>query len=136
MFTRKVSILLGRCLVSVGQVTTVREVKTHQTAVDRHQSLVDLQVGRAAGQSLDIDAPLGRVKVESLESTLLAKQLDLVNVLVTTVVTGTGQTLGVLVGHGRAKSVEDGAGGNILGSNEDNGLPLTLDLVGLNKSGC
>lgn len=98
----------------MGQVATVRKVKTHQTAVDGHQRLVDLQVGRAARESLDVDTPLGGVEVEGLEGALLAEQLDLVNVLVATVVTGTGLALGVLVGHGRAQGIEHGARGDIL----------------------
>lgn len=117
----------------MGQVTTVREIKAHQTTVNRHQGLVDLQVGRAAGKRLDVDPPLGRIEAESLEGALLAKQLDLVNVLIATIVTGARQTLGVFVGHGRAKGVEHSARGNILRSDEDDGLPLALDLVGLNR---
>lgn len=47
--------------------------------------------------------------------------------LVSTVVSGTRVTLGVLVGHGRAKRIEDGTGGNILGGDQEDGLSLTLD---------
>lgn len=115
----------------MAQVAAVRQIQAHQTSTRSHNSLVDLQVGRAATETLDVHAPLGWVDVEGLESTLLAKQLDLVNVLVSTVVPGTGKTLGVLVGHWRAEGIEDGAGGNILRGNEDNGLSLTLDLLGL-----
>lgn len=94
-----------------------------------HESLVDLQVGRAATQALDVDTPLGGVQVEGLESTLLAGDLNGINVLVTTVVTSTGVTLRVLVAHGRAQSIEDGAGGEVLRSNQDDRLALTLDLL-------
>ena len=117
-----------RSLVTVAQVTTVGKVKTHETAVRRHDGLVNLQVGRASTEALDVDTPLLGVNVEGLESTLLAEELDLVDVLVATIVTGTGVTLGVLVGHGGAKSIEDGAGGDVLGGDEDNGLTLALDL--------
>lgn len=86
----------------MGQVTTVGQVETHETAVGRHDGLVDLQVGRAATEALDVDSPLLVVEVEGIESTALAEQLDLVNVLVATIVTSTGVALGVLVGHGRA----------------------------------
>jgi hypothetical protein len=110
-------------------VATVGEVKAHETAVGRHDGLVDLEVGRAAAEALDVDTPLGRVEVEGLEGTALAQQLDLVNVLVAAVVAGAGQTLGVLVGHGGAQGIEDGAGGDVLGGNENNGLALTLDLI-------
>lgn len=119
----------------MGQVTTVREVKTHQTAVNGHDGLVDLQVGRRSRKALDVDTPLVRIEVEGLESTLLAKKLDLVNVLVATIVTGARKTLGVLVGHGRTESIEDGTGSDVLRSNENNGLALTLDLIFLQEEG-
>lgn len=48
--------------------------------------------------------------------------------LVTTVVAGTWVTLRVLVGHWRTQGIEDGAGCNIFGGDEDDGLALTLDL--------
>lgn len=114
----------------MAQVATMGEVQTHQTTVGRHQSLVDLQVGRASTEALNIDTPLGGVDVEGLEGTLLAEELNLVNVLVATVVAGARETLGVLVGHGRPKSIEDGAGGDVLGGDQDDGLPLPLDLLG------
>lgn len=117
----------------MGQVATVGKIQTHQAAVRGHKSLVDLQVGRAAAQGLNIDAPLGGVEAEGLEGTLLAEELNLVNVFVSAVVTGTRLSLGVLVRHGRAKGVKDGTGGNILGGDEDDGLPLALNLLGLKK---
>ena len=53
---------------------------------------------------LDVDAPLCGVEMEGLEGTLLAEDLELVDVLVATVVARVGETLRVLVG-------EDGAVG-------------------------
>lgn len=116
-------------LVTVGQVTAVGKVETHETTTRSHECLVDLKVGGRATESLDIDTPLGIVEVEGLEGTLLAEKLDSVDVLVATVVAGTGETLGVLVAHGRAESVKDGTRSNVLGGNQDNGLALALDLV-------
>lgn len=113
----------------MAQVATVGKVQAHQTTVGRHESLVDLEVGRAPTETLDVDTPLGRVEVEGLESTLLAEKLNLVNVLVATIVPGTRETLGVLVGHGRPKGIENGAGGDVLGGDQDDGLPLPLDLL-------
>lgn len=72
----------------MGQVTTVRKVKTHQTTVDGHQCLVDLQVRRASREGLDVDTPLGGVEVEGLKGALLAEQLNLVDVFVSAVVPG------------------------------------------------
>lgn len=113
----------------MAQVTTVRKVQTHQTTVRWHEGLIDLQVGWAPTQGLHVDTPLVRGEVEGFKSTILAKHLDLVDELVATVVTSTRLALRVLVGHGRAKSVEDSTGGDILGGDQNDRLPLALDLV-------
>ena len=120
-------LLLGG-LVAVAQMATVGEVQSHESSMRRHEGLVDLQVGGTATQGLNVDTPLLRVDVEGLESSLLAEQLNLVDVLVAAVVPGAGVALGVLVGHGRAQGVEDGARGDILGSDQDDGFSLALDL--------
>lgn len=125
--------LLGGGLVTVGQVTTVGEVKTHQAVVRAHESLVDLEVGRATGKALNVDTPLGVLKVEGLESTLLAGDLNGVDVLVATVVTSTGVTLGVLVTHGGTKSIEDSTGSEVLGGDQDDRLTLALDFLLLQR---
>lgn len=118
----------------MAQMAAVGKVQTHETAVDGHDGLVDLEVGRAATEALDIDTPLLGVKVEGIEGTALAEQLDLINVLVATVVTSTGVSLGVLVGHGRAEGIEDGARGDVLGGDEHNRLTLALDLSLLQRA--
>lgn len=58
------------------QVTTMRQIKTHQSVMRSHDSLVDLKIGGATTQALDIDTPFLRIQVESLESSGLASQLD------------------------------------------------------------
>lgn len=110
-------------------MATVGEIKTHETAVRGHDGLVDLEVGRAAGQALNVDTPLLGVEMEGLEGTVLAEHLDLVDVLVTTIVAGAGETLRVLVGHGGAEGIEDGTRGDVLGGDEDDGLALALNLL-------
>jgi hypothetical protein len=84
----------------VTQMTTMGQIKTHQSIMRSHDSLVNLEVRRAATQALDVDAPFLRIQVESLESTSLASQFDGIDVLVSTIVSGTWVTLGVFVGHG------------------------------------
>jgi hypothetical protein len=113
----------------VGQVTTVGQIKTHQTVVRAHDGLVDLKVGGRPGQALDVDTPLLRVEAKGLKSASLASELDGINVLVTAVVAGTGVTLGVLVAHGRTQSIEDGARSDILRGNQKDGLALALNLL-------
>ena len=113
----------------MAQMATVGEIQAHETIMGAHQGLVDLQVGRAATQALDVHTPLGGVEVEGLESTSLASELNGVDVLVATIVTSTGVALGVLVTHGRTQSIEDGVGGEVLGGNQDHGFTLTLDFL-------
>lgn len=98
----------------MAQMTTVWQIQAHQSVVRPHQSLVHLQIGRAPGQALHVDTPFLRVEVERLERAALAGQFDGVDVLVTTVVTSSGVALGVLVGHGRAERIVDGAGRHVL----------------------
>lgn len=109
------------------QMTSVGKVKTHQTFVRAHEGLIDLQVGRATTKALNVDTPLLRVQVEGLESTGLAGKFNGIDVLVTTIVTSSRVSLRVFVRHGRAKSIEDRARSEVLGSNQDNGFALTLD---------
>lgn len=110
-------------------MATVGQVKTHEPVMRPHDGLVSLEVGGAAAQALDVDAPFLSVKSEGLEGTRLAEQLDRVDVLIAAVVSCTGVALGVFVGHGRTKRVKDGAGCDILGSNEQDGLALALNLL-------
>jgi hypothetical protein len=78
-------------------MTSMGKIQAHQSLVRLHDGLVDLQIGRAPAQSLNIDPPLLRVKTKSLESTSLAEKFNLIDVLVSTVVTSTGVAFGILV---------------------------------------
>jgi hypothetical protein len=84
-------------LVSMGQMASMRKVKTHQSLVRPHDSLVCLKVGRAAAQCLYIDSPLLRVESEGLESSCLAEQLHTIDLLISTVVSGAWVSLRVFV---------------------------------------
>jgi hypothetical protein len=70
------SLLSLGSLVTVTQMTAVGKVKTHESVMGSHDSLINLEVGRAAAQALNIDTPLLRIHMESLESTSLAGQLN------------------------------------------------------------
>ena len=83
----------------MAQMSTVGQVKTHKPVMRPHNGLVSLQVCWATAQALHVDTPLLGVQAEGLKSTLLAEELDRVDVFVTAVVTGTGVSLGVFVGH-------------------------------------
>jgi hypothetical protein len=99
------------------QVTTVRKIQPHQAVMGPHEGLVDLQIGGTARERLHIDSPLLRVQVEGFQSTSLASQLNGVNVLVASIVTGARVTLRVLVGHGSAQGIVDSTRGDVLGRN-------------------
>jgi hypothetical protein len=58
------------------QMASMREIETHKSLMRFHDSLVDLQIGRATTQALNIDTPLLRVQMEGLESPSLAQQLN------------------------------------------------------------
>ena len=81
------------------QMTAVWQVKTHQSVMRPHDSLVDLEICRAATQALNIDSPFLRVQIEGFESTSLTGQFNGVNVLISTIIPCTWVTLGVFVGH-------------------------------------
>lgn len=110
-------------------MSTVRQVQAHQSLMWPHDCLIDLQISWTAAERLHIHTPLFRVQAECFQSALLAEQFHCVNVLVATVVPCSWIALGVLVRHGRSKSIEDGSGGDILGSNKEDRLSLALDLL-------
>jgi len=60
----------------VAQMATVRKIKTHKSVMRSHDGLVNLQIGRATAQTLDVNAPFLGVEVEGLEGTSLASQLN------------------------------------------------------------
>jgi hypothetical protein len=57
------------------------------------------KVGSASRVGLDVNTPLLRVQAKGSQGTLAAKVLELIDMLVTSVVTGTGKTFRVLVGQ-------------------------------------
>jgi hypothetical protein len=62
--------------------------------------------------------------VEGLQRPLLAHELDLVDILVTTIVTSTWVSFTVLVREDRTETVKDSPGGKILASNQDKTVSL------------
>jgi hypothetical protein len=89
------------------------------------KSRVNSKVGWGTRVRLHIDAPLFWVESVSLKGTLLAKNLNLVNDFITSVVTSSWQTFGVLVGKSRTEALHDSLGGEILRRNQLKGTPLT-----------
>lgn len=79
----------------MAQMATMGKVKTHEPSMYRHKRLIHLQVGRATAEGLDIDTPFCGIEMKRLESALLAKKLDLVNMLISSVVSGSGSALAV-----------------------------------------
>ena len=101
-------------VVTVGEVTSRGQSQTHNTATRAEKTGVDGEVGGRSRVGLDVHSPLGGVEVVSLESTLLAELLNLVNELVTSVVTVSGVTLRILVGEARSQAFHDSSGGEVL----------------------
>jgi hypothetical protein len=113
----------------VTQVSAVREIQSHQSVMWSHQCLVDLQIGRAAAQALHVDPPPLRIQAERFECTGLTGQLDGIDVLIPSIVSSARIAFGVFIGHGRAQRIENGARGEILRGDQDDGFPLALDFL-------
>jgi hypothetical protein len=93
----------------MAQVSAVRQIQAHQPIMGFHDGLIDLQIGGTAREWLDIDSPFLRIKAKGCQSAALAQGLDGINVLISTVISGSWISLRVLVGHWRAECVKNGA---------------------------
>ena len=63
-----------------------------------------LEVCRGTRERLDVDTPFLRIQLESLESTLLTKQFNLVDIFVSSIVASTWVSFAILIGEDRAQS--------------------------------
>mmetsp|Transcript_23338 Transcript_23338/g.28922 ORF Transcript_23338/g.28922 Transcript_23338/m.28922 type:complete len:237 (+) Transcript_23338:808-1518(+) len=121
---------LRRRLMTVREVTAMRQREAHDAATGRHKTRVHGKVGRAARERLHVDRPLLGVGTEGLKSALLAKELYLVDDLIATVIAASGVSLGVLVGEAGAKGLHDSLGREVLARNELNSIDLSSALLG------
>lgn len=106
-------LLLGG-VVTVCQVTTVGKTQTHDSVLRVDQGGESRKVSGRTRVGLDVDTPDLGVEVEGLERSVSAQVLEDVDVLVTTVVSGSGQTFGVLVGEHGAVGLHDSQGSQVL----------------------
>jgi hypothetical protein len=106
--------LFGRSVEAVSEVSARRKVKAHNTVVRVQESGVNLEVSGRAGVRLNVDTPSLLIETKGSESTLLAHSLNLVNKLVTTIVTLARITLRVLVGEAGAKTLHNSTRGEVL----------------------
>jgi hypothetical protein len=88
---------------SVGEVTTVREIKTEQGISRLQQGQIDRGVGRSARVWLDV----GPDAIENLFAALSCEVFGLIYVLASTIVALAGQPLSVLVVQHRTGCLED-----------------------------
>lgn len=93
------------------------------------QSSVDGKISRRSRVRLHVDTPLVRIQAVRLEGTGLAKNFDLVDVLVAAVVSLARIALGVLVGKGRAEAFHNSLGGEVLTGNQLQTGPLSVLLL-------
>jgi hypothetical protein len=110
---RSGDLLLGG-VVTVSQVTTVGKTQTHDSVLRVDQGGESRKIGSRTRVGLDVDTPDLGVEVECLKSSVSAQVLEDVDVLVTTVVSSSGQTLGVLVGQHGAVGLHNGQRGQVL----------------------
>lgn len=121
-------LLLGG-VVTVSQVTTRGETETHDSVLGLEQSGKGSKVGSGSRVWLDVATPDLGVEVEGLESSVSAEVLELVDVLVTTVVSCAWETFRVLVGEHGAVGFHNSQGGQVLGSNELEAGELSVRLI-------
>ena len=74
----------------------IGQIKSHNPVFRLQESWKDLKIGRRARQGLHIAPPLLRVESISLKSSFLTKQFNLVNVLISAIVTITGVAFRIL----------------------------------------
>ena len=98
----------------MSQVTSVGKTKTHDPVLRVDQGSERGKVGSGSRVRLNVDSPDLGVEVERLEGSLSAQVLEDIDVLVTSVVSGTGKTLGVLVGKHGSVGFHDGQRGQVL----------------------
>ena len=84
-----------------------------------------LKVGRRSRERLHVNAPLRGIQVEGFEGALLTQQLNLINVLVSTVVSSPRITFTVLIRQHRTKSIQNSSTGEILRSNQYQTISLS-----------
>lgn len=102
----------------MSEMTTRWQIQSHNAIMRLKQSGVGGKVGRAAWVRLHIHAPLGCVKMKRLKSSRSTQILDVINELVPSIVPVTRHALGVLVGQGAAKCLNDSEGGEVLRCDE------------------
>jgi hypothetical protein len=125
---RSGDLLLGG-VVTVSQVTTVRESETHDPVLRVDQGSERGKVGGGSRVRLNVDSPDLGVKVESLESTVTTQVLEDIDVLVSSVVTSSGKTLRVLVGEHGTIGLHNGQRGQVLDERKER----ASELAGLYK---
>ena len=109
------------------KITSMRQIQSHQPVMRSHDGLIHLKIRWASAQGLNIDTPFLGIEVECVQCSGLTGQFDFVYELVAAVVSCAGVTLGILVGHRRAKGIEDGARSKVLRGYQHDGFTLALD---------
>lgn len=85
---------------AVSEVSTAREVESHDAVVGIQKRGIDGKIRRRAGVRLYVDTPFFRVQAIRSKSALLAHDLHLVDDLISTIVARTRVTFRILVREG------------------------------------
>jgi len=83
------------------------------------------EVSRRSRVRLDVDSPFIGIKAICLKSTLLAKNLNLINDFISSVVTSMWKTFRVFVGQARSETFNDSTRGEVLRGDKFKRSPLT-----------
>jgi hypothetical protein len=81
----------------MGEMTTMSKCKAHDFVAWLKKCSVNFKISGTSTQRLNIDGPFVWIQSESSECALLAKNLNLINKLVTAIIALAGKTLRVLI---------------------------------------
>ncbi len=118
------NLLAAGGVVTMSEMTTRRQIQSHDTIMRLQQRSVNREVGWRSGIRLHVNAPFGSIQTKRLERSFLAQILDLVDELVPAVVTSAWKTFRVLISERTSQSFDHCLRREILGSDKLN--PPTL----------
>mmetsp|Transcript_25925 Transcript_25925/g.54060 ORF Transcript_25925/g.54060 Transcript_25925/m.54060 type:complete len:435 (+) Transcript_25925:409-1713(+) len=116
--------LFGVGVKSVRQVSARWQIETHDAVMRAQESRVDGKVSGRARVGLDIDAPFFRIQSVGGQGAFLAHDFDLIDHLITSVITSVWETFRILVRQGGSQTVHDGAAGEVFRGNQFQRTPL------------
>lgn len=116
-------------LMSMSQMTAMWKSEAHDSVTRLQQSGVHLEVSWRARERLHVDVPLFLRELESRTGSVLADALDLVDKLVSSVISVSWSAFGILVCQARSKSLHHRLRGEVFTGNQLKATELSIFLL-------